>query len=69
LRATISFNGRAIFQMKRADHGHLRGPATGLTPGNWQDGSDEAFAALITEEEGKCGLRSQVPDKTAMRLP
>jgi len=48
-RGSISFNGRAIFQQKRADHGHLRGPATGLMPGNWKDGSDEAVATLITE--------------------
>jgi hypothetical protein len=32
---------------KRADHRHLRGPATVLTPGNWKDGSDEALAMLI----------------------
>jgi hypothetical protein len=48
--SSISFNGRAIFQEKRAEHGHLREPATGLTPGNWKDGSDEALATLITEE-------------------
>ena len=43
-------NGRAIFQRRGADHGHLRGPATVLMPGNWKDGSDEALATLIAEE-------------------
>jgi hypothetical protein len=35
---------------KRADHRHLREPATVLMPGNWKDGSDEALATPITEE-------------------